>query len=158
MFLVWLRERVATQEWKGGTFLKVSVDCWACQTARTWESQPWYHSYPAGNLLLSGAILFAGGSPAKMLRVLESMRLKVIKERTFFRHQDKFLHPVIERRWRLEHTAMLDQLRAAGRGLVIGGDGRADSPGHSAKYGLYTAVELVTNKIVDMQLVQVICL
>lgn len=139
-----------------GTLLKVSVDCWACQTSKTWESQPWYHTYPAGNLLLSGAIMFAGGSPAKMLRVLESMRIKSIHERTFYRHQDQFLHPVIERRWRLEQTALLEQLRAEGRGLVIGGDGRADSPGHSAKYGLYTALELVSNKIVNMQLVQVI--
>ena len=34
---------------------------------------------------------------------------------------------------------------------MIGGDGRADSPGHSAKFGAYTAMEL---RVIDIQLVQ----
>ena len=33
-------------------------------------------------------------------------------------------------------------MQLEGRGLIIGGDGRADSPGHSAKYGSYTVMEL----------------
>ena len=37
---------------------------------------------------------------------------------------------------------------------MLAGDGRADSPGHSAKYGSYTLIEL-SNKVVDFQLVQV---
>ena len=28
------------------------------------------------------------------------------------------------------------------KGLVIAGDGRADSPGHSAKYGLYSIIDI----------------
>ena len=39
--------------------------------------------------------------------------------------------------------------------LVLGGDGRADSPGHSAKYGTYSLLELLCNKIIDFRLVQV---
>uniref|UniRef100_A0AAV2LZS8 Uncharacterized protein n=1 Tax=Knipowitschia caucasica TaxID=637954 RepID=A0AAV2LZS8_KNICA len=31
---------------------------------------------------------------------------------------------------------------------------RADSPGHSAKYGSYTMMDLKSNKVVDIQLVQ----
>ena len=31
--------------------------------------------------------------------------------------------------------------------LAIGGDGRADSPGHSAKYGSYGIIDLSTNKV-----------
>ena len=140
-----------------GTFLKVTMVCLKCAATDSWESQPWYHGRPAGNLLLSGAILFAGGSPSKVLRVLESLRVKAIAERTFYRHQDEFLHPIIENRWRLQQTALLQQLKAAGKPLVIGGDGRADSPGHSAKYGIYTGLELQLSKIVDFQLVQVGC-
>uniref|UniRef100_A0A3P9ICA2 Uncharacterized protein n=1 Tax=Oryzias latipes TaxID=8090 RepID=A0A3P9ICA2_ORYLA len=40
------------------------------------------------------------------------------------------------------------------RGIVLAGDGRSDSPGHSAKYGTYTMLELPANVIIDMQLVQ----
>ena len=32
-------------------------------------------------------------------------------------------------------------------GLAFGGDGHADSPGHSAKYGSYTVLELSLNKV-----------
>ena len=39
--------------------------------------------------------------------------------------------------------------------LVLGGDGTADGPGHSAKYGTYFLLELSYYKITDFQLVQV---
>ena len=39
--------------------------------------------------------------------------------------------------------------------LVLGGDGRADSPGHIARYGTYSLLELLYNMITDFQLVQV---
>ena len=39
--------------------------------------------------------------------------------------------------------------------MQVGGDGRADSPGHSAKYGTYSLIELSCNNIVDFELVQV---
>ncbi|ELU07532.1 hypothetical protein CAPTEDRAFT_138427, partial [Capitella teleta] len=37
---------------------------------------------------------------------------------------------------------------------VIGGDGRADTPGHCAKYGSYTVMDLKRRQILDTQLVQ----
>ena len=37
---------------------------------------------------------------------------------------------------------LLRELQWEKRQLVIGGDGRADSPGHSAKFGSYTVMEL----------------
>ena len=150
-------ENTSIKKYVKGTFLKVTVDCWSCQAAeRTWESQTWYHNRPAGNLITSAAIMFAGGSPATTLRIMASMRIQVITERTYFRHQDEFLHPVIERKWQQSQAALIASLSESGLPLVLGGDGRADSPGHSAKYGLYTALELKVNKIVDIQLVQVI--
>ena len=39
--------------------------------------------------------------------------------------------------------------------IVVAGDGRVDSPGHSAKYGSYSLLELNCNKIIDIELVQV---
>jgi solute carrier family 8 (sodium/calcium exchanger) len=41
------------------------------------------------------------------------------------------------------------------RSVVLGGDGRADTPGHSAKYGTYSMVDLDEGVVVDIQLVQV---
>ena len=39
--------------------------------------------------------------------------------------------------------------------MVIGGDARADSPGHSAKFGVYSITDLEANTIADRQLIQV---
>ena len=39
--------------------------------------------------------------------------------------------------------------------MVAGGDGRCDSPGHSAKYGTYSIVDTVSSKVLDFSLVQV---
>ena len=39
--------------------------------------------------------------------------------------------------------------------LVLGRDARMDSPGHSAKYGSYSLMDLGTTKVIELQLVQV---
>ena len=44
----------------------------------------------------------------------------------------------------------------AGAEVVLGGDARCDSPGYSAKFGSYSLMDLNTNKIVDVRLIQVI--
>ena len=38
---------------------------------------------------------------------------------------------------------------------MLAGDGRCDSPGHNAKYGTYSVMEVTTEKIVDFSVVQV---
>lgn len=50
---------------------------------------------------------------------------------------------------------MIETLKALGEPLSLGGDGGNDSPGHSAKYGSYSFMDLEHNVILDMQLVQV---
>ena len=37
---------------------------------------------------------------------------------------------------------------------MLGGDGRAVSPGHSAKFGSYTTMDLQKRVVIDIQLVQ----
>ncbi|XP_071505513.1 uncharacterized protein [Diadema antillarum] len=148
-------KNVSVQKSVKGTFLKVRLECWSCnKMMRTWESQPFIQSRPAGNVLLSAAILFAGGSSTETLQILNSIKVQTMGARTFYRHQDEFLHPIIERRWRLHQEALLSKLVEVGTPLILGGDGRADSPGHSAKYGLYSGLELTISQIVDIQLVQ----
>lgn len=138
-----------------GTHLKIRRECVSCGTSFEWESQPYYAATPAGNILLSASTLFAGASPTKVIRILKFFGVATITKRTFFRHQSKVLQPVIEKVWRTHQESILTRLRDLGSPLIIAGDGRADSPGHSAKYGAYTGIELKINKIVDIQLVQV---
>ena len=57
--------------------------------------------------------------------------------------------------WHHHQLSLLSPLKSAGTKLTLGGDGRADSPGHSAKYGSYTVMDLEQHIVLDMQLVQV---
>ncbi len=89
------------------------------------------------------------------LRVFRNMGCATIAERTFFRHQQHFLHHTVSDVWQKHQTMILDKLSRENKALVLGGDGRADSPGHSAKFGSYTTMELEKELVIDVQLVQV---
>ena len=138
-----------------GTQLNINLMCDACDTNSKWSSQPNIGTFPAGNILLSAGILFAGTSPTKVLRVLNSIGVVTHTVRSFSDHQAEILQPAIKSVWEEQQTSHLTQLLVEDRPLVLGGDGRADSPGHSAKFGVYTTMELQANVILDLQLVQV---
>ena len=139
-----------------GTLLSVTRECLKCSAASSkWESQPFFGATPAGNVLLSASILFAGGSSTKTLRILQHMGVATMTERIFYQHQKYVLEPSLHHHWQEHQAGLLTRLAERGTPLTIGGDGRADSPGHSAKYGVYTAMELSINKVIDFQLVQV---
>ena len=106
---------------------------------------------PAGNLLLSVAILFAGALPTKTLRVLDFLGCAAIKPWAFYEHQRCYLHQAISN----EQMTMVKNLHEFDEPLSLRGDGRSDSPGHSAKYGAYTLMDLHHNMVLDVELVQV---
>ena len=68
----------------------------------------------------------------------------------------RYLVPTIVHTWKEEQRRLFEVLGSMEGGLVIGGDGRSDSPGHCAKYGSYTVIEERINKVIDQQLVQVL--
>ena len=110
---------------------------------------------PAGNILLSAAILFSGSLLTKVMQLLKIFGCASISEGTYYIHQAKFLQPSIFTVWDKHQANLFKQLRQEKRPLVIGGDGRADSPGHSAKFGSYTIMELKKKVVIDLELVQV---
>ena len=57
--------------------------------------------------------------------------------------------------WKDQQSKLLADTMKRGASLRVGGDGRADSPGHSAKFGSYSMVDFETHKVLDIQLVQV---
>lgn len=135
-----------------GSMLTATIKCKSCKDHRKWQSQPYHEGFPVGNFLLSGAILFSGLSPYKFLKALNSIFIKVIGYSTFFTHQKKFLHKVVHKTWLGQRDSQFFELKE--EGLVVGGDARFDSMGHSAKYGSYTTMNLETSKILNVQLIQ----
>jgi solute carrier family 8 (sodium/calcium exchanger) len=140
-----------------GTHLKISQSCSnnACSYSYTWESQPFIKNIPLGNIMLSGAILFSGALPTVAIKIFENLRCCAVSRRTYFRHQALYLQPAVSSVWKNHQVKLMNQLKEENVPLIIGGDGRADSPGHCAKFGSYSFVDLVHNYILDVQLVQV---
>ncbi|KAL5011915.1 hypothetical protein ScPMuIL_010466 [Solemya velum] len=137
-----------------GTMVKIETECGFCRTIRKWDSQPMVGSIPAGNLALSAGILFTGSISAKALRMLEFMRVCHTSKATFILHQRNILYPAVERVWQNHQRKYVEKAKRSGKTLALGGDGRSDTPGHCAKYGSYSMVDLDEGLVVDIQLIQ----
>lgn len=138
-----------------GSFISISQKCSQCENQRTWNSQPFISNHPAGNILSAAAILYSGAFPTKVLRIFRILKCAMISSSTFFRYQKSYLQPAVSNTWEKYQRRLFAQLKEENRGLVVSGDGRADSPGHSAKFGTYSFIELVCNKVLDFKIVQV---
>lgn len=81
------------------------------------------------------------------------MQLKMFQYDTFRRHARTYIEPAIIHTWKTVQDSMMEQLSQQ-ESVILGGDLRADSPGHSAKFGSYSMMDLRSNTIIDIQLVQ----
>ena len=72
----------------------------------------------------------------QILQVFKNMGLLGYNEVTYYYHQRHFLFLFIKLYWRAYQKNILESLK--GKEVVLAGDKRHDSMGHSAKYGTYT--------------------
>ena len=139
---------------KNGTAVSVQQECLHCHNSFKWSSQPLIVTkFPAGNILLSFAILVSGASISKVLLVFKHLGLSVYSIRTFFRHQSDLLLPSIARYWESYQQALFNKWKESDN--IWSGDGRFDSMGHSAKYCAYTFMNCTALKIGHFELLQV---
>lgn len=124
-----------------------------CGHTELWSSQPRHGKMPMGNLLMAGAVLFTGSLPTKALRMLTFMKTACISVRTFTRLQSSYLLPAVFSVWETKRAEILKERE--GKPLNLGGDGRCSAPGHTAKYGTYSLMDLDTSTVIDVQTVQV---
>ena len=118
-----------------GTMATVHQQCGKCGGTFRWCSQPLVLGrFPAGNILLSFSALMAGVSISRILLMFKHMGVAVYSARTFFRHQTKFIFPVILKYWETYRTDLIGKIKDMAN-VSWCGDGRFDSMGHSAKYG-----------------------
>ena len=73
---------------------------------------------------------------------------------TFHRLQAAYLIPAVQVNWHLQQQELIEERRGTGS-ISVGGDARCCSPGHTAKYGSYTLMDLEANKVLSVELVQV---
>ena len=62
---------------------------------------------------------------------------------------------VLKKVWQQKQQEMFEDIRSNNVPLKLGGDARCCSPGHTAKFGSYSLMDLDTSKVVEIQLVQV---
>ncbi|KAK7884024.1 hypothetical protein WMY93_027147 [Mugilogobius chulae] len=150
---------------ESGTFVAFTQSCPHCLYHREWESQPVVGSTPVGNLQLSAAVYFSGGSFIKMEKICKAMSLQVHQYSTFRRHSRSFLEPAIYHKWKKDQGLIFEELKGKGK-LALGWRHASRFTRlvfqrhyfivvwHSAKYGSYTLMELQSERILDIQLVQ----
>lgn len=73
---------------------------------------------------------------------MEQMNDITISTNTFFQPQKYYLHPSICSVWKTFQEKYFQRMKEKDKSLVLVGDGRADTPGHSAKYGSYVMLDL----------------
>ncbi|XP_068697377.1 uncharacterized protein [Montipora foliosa] len=140
---------------QNGTMVTVEQQCPSCgdQSFR-WSSQPLIlGKFPAGNILLSFAVLMAGASISKVLLVFKHLGLAAYTARTFFNHQKMFLFPVTLQYWETYRASLVTKLKDM-TNVAWSGDGHFDSMGHSAKYSAYTMFCPTIMKVVHFELLQ----
>lgn len=139
-----------------GSYIQVRSTCANCHKVRKWESQPTSGSMPLGNLIIAGAILFSGSSPSKFLTLCNHASIQLFTIGTYMNIQNLYLVPTVESVWQSQQCDLITAARNSEEPLRLGGDGRCCSPGHTAKYSSYTLMDLKTNKIIAVELVQVL--
>ena len=90
----------------------------------------------AGNLILPAAILFSGSAFTKFSELASIANIQIMSKSEFYLIQDQYLFPVISDTWEAHQECVHVCLEE--KCLQVSGDGRCDSPGHSAKYCTYT--------------------
>ena len=117
----------------------------------TWTSQPTVGRAAVGNILLSAAILISGCLLSTFQLFSSLLNFVVMGKTTYYKIQKRLLCPVINQTW-MDHVGSV-HLVATGEQLKFCGDGRSDSPGHSAKYCTYTLMESTSSLIFDLEII-----
>lgn len=136
-----------------GSQYKVSMECLnGCSTS--WSSQPELDStVGAASLMVTAAAELVGIPFSKLKRFAYVLNLKFIEKSTFYRLRGDYVFPAIDHAWKVHQQNLVAELRAGK--LNIGIDGQCDTPRHNATYCTVTAMDCTSNKVVEVQVVNV---
>lgn len=138
-----------------GTLMTVELTC-VNSCTYTWKSQKEMENAKGSvNIMLTSAITLSGIMLEKFQQLASLLNLRSISNSAFYSLRREYVVPAIAKEWEKEQNLVIASIREKGEPVMLAGDGRADSPGHSAKYGTYTMMNVDTDKIVDFEVVQV---
>jgi len=102
--------------------------------------------------LLAAAIIISGNNYSKFSLLCKALGLNIISSNTFTRFQKHCAAPVVKEMWNKMNSLIIDILKQYDE-VCLCGDGRDDSPGHSARYCVYILMDHASKVVVDMAVV-----
>ena len=141
------------RKWYVGTCLVVSWKCQSGHVGGRWAAQPSCDKIRAGNLTVASALLLSGNSYTKVGLMFNFCNLQYFSSTLFNQYQQLYIIPAINEFWQ-QHKEQVWNERA-GKDTILSGDGRNDSPGHSAQYCTYTLADMQDKAILQMNVVDV---
>jgi len=140
-----------------GTVLEISSKCDNCGYFRKWTSSEILATMRNNKVYLNDSMLAAsvtvsGNNYAKFKLLCQALGMKLISESTFMRFQKHCALPAVEEVW-VEMNNVVKQVFKAYEDICLCGDGRNDSPGHSARYCVYTLMEHFTTAVIDFEVI-----
>ena len=105
----------------------------------------------SNTMMIAAAIFITGNSYEKFSLLCKFLRLSSVSKSTFMRIQKKYIIPEIKKFWKDMKASVWKIFK--GESIILCGDGRNDSPGHSAKYCVYVLMEQFVSVVVDIDVV-----
>lgn len=103
----------------------------------------------SNNFQTAAAVLLSGNNFTKIEKFANFLGLSFISPSTFFRVQKLYCLPTIEEWWQWMRGELLIEFRD--QELVVSGDGQCDSPGFTAKNLCYFLMEVVSEYILEVE-------
>jgi hypothetical protein len=100
---------------------------------------------------MAAGIFISGNNYDKLALFCRFLGLGLVSKATYNRMQTHFVIPEVKRYWEQMKDGLWDILSS--ESVVLGGDVRNDSPGHSSKYCMYALMEQHLDVIIDVEVV-----
>ena len=131
-----------------GMALLVNSTCKSGHTNRFCSSKEVNNIY-VNNLQTAASIILSGSHYAKVKRLAKFLNLEFLSKSSYYRFQCLYLIPEINDWWCWMRKEIIREF--SGQDVVVGGDGQCDSPGFNAKNLCYFMVEVNSNYILDIE-------
>lgn len=146
---------VSIRETKSGAVLILH---WNCDSGHsgTWASSEVLtekkgQKVYANSVQVAAAVLLSGNNYQKINLLAKFLGLQFISETLFYRIQKLYCFPAVQTMWTNMKSVIHGHLPSTG--VTLSGDGRNDSPGHTARYCVYTLMEETSKVVVDLEVV-----
>ena len=102
-----------------------------------WKSQPSVKRQWLGNIRVSTAVLFRANTFTRIAEHFRLANIQWIGKTRYYVFQKKYLSGIVNEAYSKEKDILMTQMKKKSH-CRLSGDGRCDSPGHNAKYLIYS--------------------